>query len=54
MYPCFPGIVFTTIPHNTLSKPLAAFHITMVETIDIGEKEMNPVTITIMNAWKEY
>ena len=24
-YPCFPGILLTSTPHNSLSKPLAAF-----------------------------
>ena len=25
MYPCFPGVLLTSILHNILSKPLAAF-----------------------------
>ena len=25
IYPCFPGVLLTSIPHNVLSKPLAAF-----------------------------
>ena len=24
-YPCFPGVLLTSTPHNILSKPLAAF-----------------------------
>ena len=29
-------------------------HITIVETTDVGEREMNPVAITIINPQKEY
>ena len=29
-------------------------HITMFETMDNGEKGMNPITVTIISPWKEY
>ena len=34
--------------------PLAASHISIMEIIDSSERGMNPVTITILNPWKEY
>ena len=36
-YPCFPEIRFTSTLHNILS------HITIFETMDSGERGMNPV-----------
>ena len=54
-YPCFPGVLLTSTPHNIPSKPLAAFpHTTIVETTDNGEEGMYPVTMTIVNPWKKY
>ena len=53
-YPCFSGLlllVFHTIffpSHWLLS------HITVVETLDSGERGMNPFAKTIINPWKEY
>ena len=44
-YPCFPGVLLTSIPHNILSKPLATFPITIVKTTDSGETGMNFVAI---------
>ena len=53
-YPCFPGILLTSSPHNILSKPLSALHITIVDTTDSGERGMNPVSMTLISPWKEY
>ena len=54
-YPCLSGVLLTRTPHNILSKPLAAFRrLTIVETMESGEKEMNPVAMTINNPRKEY
>ena len=53
-YPCFPGVLLTSTPHNILSKPLAAFHLTIVETKDNSERGMNPVAMRIVNPRKEY
>ena len=53
-YPCFSGVLLTSSPYNILSKPLAAFHITIVETTDSSERGINPVAMTIINPWKEY
>ena len=47
-YSCFPRVLLTNISHNILSKPLAAF-----ETMDSGERAINPVALTIFNPWKE-
>ena len=33
---------------------LAAFHITVVEIVDRGEREMYPIAMTIINLGKEY
>ena len=35
-YPCFPGILLTSTPHNILCKPLAAFPHNIVESTDSG------------------
>ena len=48
-YPCFSGILLTSTPSNILSKPIVAFHITIVETKGSSEKGMNPVAMTIIN-----
>ena len=52
--PCFPGILLTVTPHNILSKPLAAFPHNQCQTMDSGERGMNPVPMTIINPQKEY
>ena len=46
-YPCFPGVPFTSTFTNILSKPLAAHCWKIVSS----EREMNPVTMTIINPW---
>ena len=38
-YPCFPGVIFNSTPHNILSKTLAASHMTIVKAMDCGERE---------------
>ena len=48
-YPCFPGVLLTSNPHDILSKPLVTFPITIVETTDSSERGMNPVIMTIIN-----
>ena len=53
-YPCFPGVLLTSAPHNILSKPLAAFPHNIVKTTDSGERGMNHVTMTIINPQIEY
>ena len=45
-YPCFPGVLLTSTPHDILSN--------IVETTNSGEKEMNPVPMTIITPWKEH
>ena len=52
LYRCFPGILLTSTAHNILSKQLP--HITIAKTMDSGEREMNPVAMTIINPRKEY
>ena len=44
--------VLLGIQHNILSKLLC--HITIIKTMDSGERGMNPVAITIINLRKEY
>ena len=66
---CFPWVLLTSTLHNILSKPhLPDNHcwnngqrwesricqITVVETMDSGERGMNPVAMTIINSRKEY
>jgi hypothetical protein len=53
-YPCFPEVILTSTLHNILSKPLAASHITIVETMDSCGRGMNPVAMIIINPRKEY
>ena len=38
-YPCIPGVLLTNTQHNIPSKPLSAFPLTIVETIDNGSRE---------------
>ena len=50
VYPSFPGGLFT-VPSTVLSKPRAAFPHNIVNFIDSGQREMNPVAwISIL--WK--
>ena len=52
--PCLPGDLFTSTPHNILSKPMAIFHIIVVKTMDRNEEGgMNPAATTIVNPRKE-
>ena len=53
-YPCFPGGLLTITQLNILSKPLAAFPHNHCQTRDSGEREMNPVVMTIISPLKEY
>ena len=53
-YPCFPGVLLTSTPHNTLFKPLTAFPHDHYGTMDSGERPMNPIETTIINPQKEY
>ena len=53
-YQCFPGILFTSAPHNILFKPLAAFPHNIVDTMESGERGMNPVAMTIISPRKEF
>ena len=54
-HPYFPGVLFlTSTQHNILSKSLAAFPKTIVETTDSSVRGMNPVAMTIINPQKEY
>ena len=48
IYPCFPGVILTSIPHNILS------HITIIKTIDSSVKRMNSVAMDIINPHREY
>ena len=53
-YPCFPGVLLTNTLHNIHSKPLAASHVTIVETMGSSERGMNPIAVTLINPGKEY
>ena len=53
-YPFFPRVFLTSTPHNILSKLLPAFPHNHCETTDSGEREMNPVAMTITHLRKEY
>ena len=52
-YPCLPGFFFFSCTIFFPSRWLLS-HITISETMDIGERGMNPVAITIINFRKEY
>ena len=41
-------ILFTSTQRNTPSEPLAAFHITIAETIVSSMKIINPIAVTAM------
>ena len=47
-YPCILGVLLTSTSHNVLS------HITIVETVDSDDRDMNPVAVNIINPRKEY
>ena len=53
-YPCFPGVLLTSIPHTVLSKQLASSHINIVVTMYSSKRDMNLVAMTIINPWTEY
>ena len=53
-YQCFPGDLLTSTPHNILSSHWLLSHITVVETKNSSEREMNPVAMTIINPEIEY
>ena len=54
-YPCFPGLFLTINLHNIFSPShWLLSHITFVETIDTGDRGINPVAMTIINARKAY
>ena len=52
-YPLFPGVLFTGISTLFFPSHWLLSHIIIVETIDSGERGMNPVT-SIINHRKEY
>ena len=49
-YPCSPGILFTTKYSVQATRLLS--HMTIVQTMDSGERGMNPVAMTIINPGK--
>ena len=53
-FPCFPGVLLTSIPQNILSKPLAAFPHNHCRNNGQRERGMNPVAMTIIDPRKEY
>ena len=53
-YPCFPGILLTSTPHNILPSHWLLSYITIVEITDSGERGMNPVAMSIINPRREY
>ena len=53
-YPCFPGVILTCTPHNILPSHWLLFHVIIVETMDSGERIMNPVAMTTINPRKVY
>ena len=50
----FYSCLTSTTPHNILFKPPAGSPITIVETMDSGEKGMDLVAMTIINPRKKY
>ena len=50
IHPYCSGVSHTSI---ILSKPLAASHITIVETMVMCERELNSFVMTIINPWKQ-
>ena len=55
-YPRFPGVFITNAPHTVLSKLPAPFphNPCRKKKIDISERGMNPVAMTIINPLKAY
>ena len=53
-YPCFPGVLLTSTPHNIFSSHWLLSHITLVDTTDSGERGMNPVLMTVISFRIEY
>ena len=55
-YPCFPGVLLASTPHNILPSHWLLSHITIVDTMDGGERGMNPVVMnkSNINPWKKY
>ena len=47
-YSCFPGVILISIPLDFLSKFFRIF-----EILERGEREMNPVAMTVINSLKE-
>ena len=45
--PCFPGVRLTGTPHNILYEPLE----TIVETMNIGKRGMNPAAIAFSHQY---
>ena len=45
-YPCFPGVLSTSIPRKILSKPLDAFPHNHYRSNGESERGMNPVAMT--------
>ena len=50
----FQGFFLTALDTILFPSHLLLSHITNVETMDSGERKMNPVTMTIINFQKEY
>ena len=55
-YPCFPEVLLTSrvpTPRTVFFFPShwLLFHITIVETIDSGERRKNPIAMSINNLW---
>ena len=54
-YPCFPGALFRQILRTVFFPSYWLLsHVTTIETIDRGERGINPVARTIINPCKEY
>ena len=52
-YPCFPGVLLTSAPHNILFKPLAAFQHNHCQKMESGERGMNLLAMAIINPQKK-
>ena len=55
-YPCIPRVLLASTTHNILFFPShwLLSDITIIETTDSSEREMNPVAMTIINPRKDY
>ena len=51
-YASFPEILLTSILLNTLLSHWLLSHVTIVDTMDSGERGMNPFAMTIINPRK--